>query len=186
MSVGMVTVRWLPEALGQADQGPHLIELYTNTDWDGWAKTIALGGTATWESWDALTSDQSMSHPWGAAGLLGIQQYILGIKPLKTQYEQIQIKPLEFNQKLISAKGTLPSDRGDITVNWNRNDSRFVMTLTIPDNMTAKVYIPKSGTAGAAIKVDGVDVTGTEEGNYVYVENIGSGTHTFEREATVF
>ncbi len=185
MSVGMVTVRWLPEAIGQADQGPHLIDLYTNTDWDGWAKTVALGGTATWESWDALTSDQSMSHPWGTAGLLGIQQYILGILPLKPQHEQIQVKPLEFNQKLSSAKGTLPSDRGDITVNWNRDNARFLMTLIIPDNMTAKVYVPKSGTTGTVIKVDGVNVTGTEEGNYVYVENIGSGTHTFERQAAV-
>jgi alpha-L-rhamnosidase len=183
MSVGMVTVRWLPEAIGQADQGPHLIELYTNTNWDGWAKTITQGATATWESWDALTSGQSMSHPWGVAGLPGIQQYILGIKPLKPQHEQIQVKPLEFNQKLSSAKGTLPSDRGDITVSWNRNDSRFVMTLTIPDNMTAKVYVPKSGTTGAMIKVDGEETIGTEEGNYVYMENIGSGTHTFERQA---
>jgi alpha-L-rhamnosidase len=49
--------------------------------------------------------------------------------------------------------------------------------------MTAKVYVPKSGTAGATIKVDGVDITGTEEGNYIYIENIGSGTHTFERQA---
>ena len=183
MSVGMVTVRWLPEAIGRADQGPHLIDLYTNTDWDGWAKTITLGATATWESWDALTNGQSMSHPWGTAGLLGIEQYILGIKPLKPQYELIQIRPLDFHYSLSAAAGTLPTDRGDITVEWDHNDSRFLMTLTIPDNMTAKVYVPKSGTTGAAIKVDGNQTTGTEEGDYVYVENIGSGTHTFERAA---
>jgi len=184
MSVGMVTVRWLPEAIGQADQGPHLINLYTNTDWDGWAKTIALGGTATWESWDALTNGQSMSHPWGAAGLLGIQQYILGIRPLKPQHELIQVKPLDFYNSLNSANGTLPTDRGDITVDWDRNNTRFLMTLTIPDNITAIVYVPKCGTTGAAIKVDGVQTTGAEEGNYVYVENIGSGVHIFERAAT--
>jgi alpha-L-rhamnosidase len=184
MSVGMVTVRWLPEAIGQADQGPHLIDLYTNTDWDGWAKTIALGGTATWESWNANTSGQSMSHPWGAAGLLGIQQYILGIKLLKPQHEEIQVKPLEFNQKLSSASGTLPTDRGDITVEWDRNSTRFFMTLTIPVNIKAKVYVPKSGTKGNTIKVNEIEATGTEEGNYVYVENIGSGTHTFERAAS--
>jgi alpha-L-rhamnosidase len=57
------------------------------------------------------------------------------------------------------------------------------MTVTLPDNMIAKVYVPKSGTAGAIVKVDGVDVTGTEQGDYVYVENIGSGVHTFERTA---
>ncbi|MFC1781632.1 family 78 glycoside hydrolase catalytic domain [Planctomycetota bacterium] len=183
MSVGMVTVRWLPEAIGQADQGSHLIELYTNTNWDGWARTIALGGTTTWESWDAHTNGQSMSHPWGAVGLLGIQQYILGIQPLKPQHEKIQIKPLEFNQKLNHAKGTLPTDRGDITVDWERNSDRFLMTLTTPDNITALVYVPKSGTMGATIKVDGVEITGVEEGNYVFVENIGSGIHTFERRA---
>jgi alpha-L-rhamnosidase len=185
MSVGMVTVRWLPESIGRADQGPHLIDLYTNTDWDGWAKTIALGGTATWESWDALTSGQSMSHPWGTAGLLGIQQYILGIKPLKPQHELIQIKPLDFHDSLSSARGTLPTDRGDITVEWDRNDSRFLMTITIPDNIKVKVYVPKCGTTGTAIKVDGIQTTGTEEGNYIFVENIGSGIHTFERVTTM-
>jgi alpha-L-rhamnosidase len=181
MSVGMVTVRWLPEAIGQADQGPHLLELYTNPDWDGWAKTITLGATATWESWDALTTGQSMSHPWGAAGLIGIEQYILGIKSLKPQHEQIQVKPLDFGQKLGSAGGTLPTNRGDITLEWDRNEARFLMTLTTPDNMTAKVYVPKCNTTGASIKVDGIQTTGTEEGNYVYVDNIGSGVHTFER-----
>ncbi len=181
MSVGMVTVRWLPEALGQADQGPHLFDLYTQADWDGWARTITLGGTATWESWDALTNGQSLSHPWGAAGLLGICEYILGIRPLKPQHEMIQIKPLDFDGKLVRAEGTLPTDRGDITVDWNRTDTRFLLTLTTPDNVTATVYVPKGGTSGTRVKVDGVHIAGIEEGDYIYIENVGSGTHTFER-----
>jgi alpha-L-rhamnosidase len=183
MSVGMVTLRWLPEAIGQADEGPHLIELYTNTEWDGWAKIISLGGTATWESWDAITKGQSLSHPWGAVGLLGIQEYILGIKPLKPQHELILVKPLEFNQKLKHADGMLPTDRGDIAISWDRIDTLFSMTLNLPDNITANVYVPKSGTSGAAVKVNGVDTIGTEEGNYIYVGEIGSGIHTFERNA---
>jgi alpha-L-rhamnosidase len=183
MSVGMVTLRWLPEAIGQADEGSHLIELYTNTEWDGWAKIISLGGTATWEAWDAITTGQSLSHPWGAVGLLGIQQYILGVKPLKPQHELIQVKPLEFNQKLRHASGILPTDRGDIAVSWERIDTIFSMTLNLPDNVKAEVYIPKSGTSGTAVKVNGVDTIGTEEGNYICVGEIGSGTYTFERAA---
>jgi alpha-L-rhamnosidase len=183
MSVGMVTVRWLPEALGQADQGPHLIELYTNPNWDGWAQTISLGGTATWESWDALTNGQSLSHPWGAAGLPGICEYILGVKPLKPQHEMIQVKPLEFEGELTGVMASLPTDRGDIAIDWKRHDAQYSLTLTLPDNMTARVYVPKSGTAGPKVKVDGVDTTGTEEGNYVFVGEFGSGTHTFVRTA---
>ncbi len=183
MSVGMVTLRWLPEALGQADEGPHLIQLYTNPEWDGWAKTISLGGTATWESWNAITNGQSLSHPWGAVGLLGIQEYILGIKPLKSQHELIQVKPLEFNQKLEHADGILPTDRGDIAISWTRIDTLFTMSLDLPDNVKANVYVPKSGTSGSAVKVDGLVTNGAEEGNYICVGEIGSGSHTFERAA---
>ena len=181
MSVGMVTLRWLPASLGQADQGPHLIDLYTNPDWDGWAKTVALGGTATWETWDALTSGESLSHPWGAVGLLGIQQFILGVGPMSPQHETVRIKPLDFQDKLASAQGTLPTDRGDITVAWDRNRTRFLMTLTLPDNIAAHVTLPKCGTPGTLIKVDGAPVTGMEQGHYIAVGKVGSGIHTFER-----
>ncbi len=183
MSVGMVTLRWLPEAIGQADEGPHLIELYTNTEWDGWAKSISLGGTATWEAWDAISTGQSLSHPWGAVGLLGIQEYILGIKLLKPQHELIQVKPLEFKQVLRHASGTLPTDRGDISISWERTDTLFSMTLNLPDNVKANVYVPKSGTSGTAVKVNGEETTGTEEGNYILVGEFGSGINTFERAA---
>jgi len=181
MSVGMVTVRFLPEALGKADQGPHLFDLYTNTEWDGWAKTVKLGGTVTWESWDANLNDNSMSHPWGAAGLLGMQEYILGIQVLKPQHELIQVKPLDFDNKLSFVKGVYPTDKGDIVINWNKSATDYSMKLTIPVNMKAKVYVPKGGIKGVSVKVDGVVTKATEEGNYLFVETIGSGSHTFER-----
>lgn len=183
MQIGMQCLRWLPQALGESDEGAHLIQLYTDSSWEGWAKLLTKGATAVWECWDADITSQSMSHPWGSAGLYGIQQYMLGMKVLLPQHEKIQIKPLTFDTSLTGAAGTLPTDRGEVTVNWDRNESRFYMTLTIPDNMKAKVYVPKSGTTGAIVKVDGGNVTGVEEGNYVYVDNIGSGTHTFERAA---
>jgi len=183
MSSGMVTLRWLPEALGQADEGPPLLELYTNPEWDGWAQTLSLGGTATWESWDAITNGQSLSHPWGASGLLGIQQYILGIIPLKPQHELIQVKPLDFKQQLKHVNGSLPTDRGNIDIRWTRTDTLFTMMLTIPDNIRARIYVPESGTSGTAVKVDGIETIGIEEGNYIFVGEFGSGKHTFERNA---
>lgn len=181
MSVGMVTLRYLPEAIGEAAEGEHLLKLYTNASWDGWAKTISLGGTVTWESWDANTNNQSMSHPWGAIGLAGIQQYILGIKILKPQHEVIQVKPLDFKNKLSQVSGSFPTDKGNIEVAWDRNDKRFSLTLAIPDNVEAKVYVPKCDIPGKTLKVDGKEVSGKEEGNYILIENIGSGKHTFER-----
>lgn len=181
MSVGMVTLRYLPEAIGEAGEAEHLLKLYTNTGWDGWAKTISLGGTVTWESWDAHTNNQSMSHPWGAIGLAGIQQYILGVKTLRPQHEVLQVKPLDFKGTLSRVSGSFPTDKGNIAVSWDRDDKRFLLTLSIPDNVEAKVYIPKSGASGSKLKVDGKEVSAKEEGDYLLIENTGSGKHTFER-----
>lgn len=181
MSVGMVCLRWLPESIGLADEGEHLIDLYTNPGWDGWAKTIALGGTATWESWDANTTNQSMSHPWGAVGLLAMQNYILGIKALAPQHEKIQIKPLWFADKLTYAKGTYPTDKGDIKVDWNYTNNNYHLKISVPNNCTAKVYLPKCGKTGNTVKLNNKEIVATEEGNYLYIDNVGSGEHHFER-----
>lgn len=184
MSVGMVTLRWLPEAIGQANEGQHLIDLYTNTSWYGWAKTVARGGSVTWESWvsdsTAYNTSESLSHPWGAVGLLAMQNYMLGIKSLKPQNELIQIKPLFFDSKLTSAKGTYPTDRGTVSVDWNYSNTNYTLNVIIPTNITANVYIPKCGRTGNLLKVDGVTVSGIVEGDYICVKNVGSGAHIFE------
>jgi alpha-L-rhamnosidase len=181
MSVGMVTVRYLPQAIGIADEGAHLINLYTNTEWDGWAKNIKQGATVTWESWDADKHNESMSHPWGAAGLFGYTEYILGVKTLKPQDELIQVKPLDFGVALDNAKGVLPSDRGDIKIDWKRAVGTYTLNLTIPTNMKANVFVPKGAGTGNQIMMDGKPVAATPDGNYLYVNNVGSGKHAFTR-----
>jgi alpha-L-rhamnosidase len=182
MSVGMATVYWLIRALGEADQGEHLLDLYTNAEWDGWARCLAQGATCTWESWDAGEGGGlSQSHGWGAIGLCGLQQYVLGVKPLLPQFEKIQVKPLDFGSKLASAGGRLPTERGEVHVGWQRGADRFRLTLDLPVNVQAHVCLPKLDRWDTTMCVDGVEMTGVVEGNYVAVDNIGSGTHTFER-----
>ena len=127
MNVGMVCLRWLIESIGKANEGEHLIDLYTNSAWDGWAKILTQGATVT----------------WGAVGLVAIQKYILGIQPLTPQHNKVQIKPLYFGDKLTFAKGTYITDKGDIYVDWVKNKNSYSLTVDIPDNMIARVYIPK-------------------------------------------
>ncbi|MFV8325341.1 family 78 glycoside hydrolase catalytic domain [Flavobacterium sp. ZS1P14] len=181
MSVGMVTVRFLPQALGLVEEGLHLLDLYTNPAWDGWAKTVSKGGTATWECWDALELNQSLCHPWGTSGLDGIQQFILGVRSIKPQHELIQIKPLDFQGKLANVSGTVPTDKGDIQVTWKIKSKTYQLKLLSPNNVTAEVYIPKGNSSSNEVKVNGKTVTAKPIGNYLLIENIGSGKHVFER-----
>ncbi|MFT4177632.1 MAG: family 78 glycoside hydrolase catalytic domain [Luteolibacter sp.] len=181
MRVGMITVRWLVLALGEARQGPHLIDLFTNKEWDGWANNLSKGATSTWESWDADTTGQSMSHAWGAIGVEGYIRYILGIRPTKPQYEEVLIQPLDFANKLDWAKGTITTERGPISVHWKRNGDSLAMQVEIPVNVTAKIALPKGKTSSTALTLNGKPAIATEEGDYLILTGIGSGKHTIIR-----
>jgi alpha-L-rhamnosidase len=181
MSVSALGILQLVRALGEANQGPALLNLYTNANQYGWAQILSLGGTATWESWTANTDGNSESHGWGAVGLDGYVRYILGVKPLTAQFEQVQIMPLDFSNSLAFASGTLLTDRGTIAVEWDRNAILYHLAVTIPVNITATVYVPQINLTNTIVNVDGTNVTGTLTNGYLGVSNIGSGAHTFER-----
>ncbi len=178
MSVGMVTLPWLIRAIGEADEGEHLIRLFTDPDWNGWAQCLKRGATCTWEAWDADTTGNSQSHAWGASGLEGYVRYILGIRPLEPQYEKVLIKPLDFGGRLGSAGGNILTDRGSVSVSWKSSSSMYGMQLELPVNMTARVAVPKGRSPDPVVHVDGKPMRGTVEGNYVVVDGIGSGHHT--------
>ncbi len=181
MSVSALGILQLVRALGEANQGPALLNLYTNANQYGWAQILSLGGTATWESWTANTDGNSESHGWGAVGLDGYVRYILGVKPLTAQFEQVQIMPLDFSNTLASASGTLLTDRGTIAVEWDRNATFYNLAATIPINVTATIYVPQAGLSSTTINVDGTNVTGTLTNGYLGISGIGSGAHNIQR-----
>lgn len=181
MKVGMVTVMWLVRALGEAGEGEALLDLLTNPEQPGWARCLELGATATWESWDALETHQSQSHAWGAAGLEAHTRYILGIRPVKPQYEEVLIAPLDFRGKLEAAKGTIATDRGPISVDWKHTPDSFGIKVDIPVNVTATVSLPRGKAASPVVRVNGNEVTATVEGDRLVIPRVGSGRHTIVR-----
>ncbi|BCX47915.1 hypothetical protein HAHE_18230 [Haloferula helveola] len=181
MSVGMVTLPWLVRAVGEAEEGEHLIELFTNDTWLGWARCLSLGATATWESWDADSTGESLSHAWGAAGLEGYLRYILGVRPLEPQYGKVEIKPLDFGASLDRAEGVFPTDRGDISVKWEKTSDSYRMDVDLPFNVLATVSIPKGASADPTVFIDGFEVAATVEDEFIRVPWIGSGLHTIVR-----
>jgi alpha-L-rhamnosidase len=185
MSVSALGIIQLVRALGEANQGPALLNLYTNANQYGWAQILSFGGSATWESWTANADGSSESHGWGAVGLDGYVRYILGIKPLTAQFGQVQIMPLDFGNNLSTASGTVTTDRGAISVEWDRSATLYHLAVTIPDNVTATIYVPQTELTDTTVTVDGVNVTGTltsldgTPNGYLGVSGIGSGTPTF-------
>jgi alpha-L-rhamnosidase len=181
MSVSALGILQLVRALGEAGQGPQLLDLYTNANQFGWAQILSHGATATWESWTANTDGDSESHGWGAVGLDGYIRYILGVKALAPQFARVQIMPLDFGATLASASGSLLTDRGTIAVKWDRDAKLYHLAVTIPVNVTATVYVPRAGGVNTALTVDGAKVSGTLANGYIGVSGIGSGAHDIQR-----
>jgi alpha-L-rhamnosidase len=182
MSVGMVTVSWLVRALGESGEGEALLDLFTNEKQPGWARSLARGATATWESWDADVTGDSLSHAWGAAGLEGYVRYVLGIRPLAPQYEKVLIKPLDFGAKLTWARGRIATDRGEIAVEWRRGAGGYELRVDLPVNITAAVEIPAGPTDEPVLRLDGVPVGFSRVGDRLVVPAVGSGEHVLARE----
>ena len=177
MRSGMVTLPWLIHAIGRAEEGEYLFELYTNKEWLGWARCLSLGATSTWETWYANEDGQSMSHSWGISGLEGYVRYILGIRPISPQYEKVLIKPLDFGDKLEWAKGAITTDRGLIKVDWNRSPEQYTMKVEIPVNVDAIVALPKGVAENPTVYLDEKQIKAEDDGDFLTIKNVGSGEH---------
>lgn len=175
MSVGMVTLRWLPESLGLNGQGEHLYDLYTNKEGYGWANILSQGATFTWESWNAPVHDESMSHPWGVAGLLAMQNYFLGVKTLLPQNLKILVQPLDFKDKLHAASGIYHTDAGPVNVKWERSVNSFTLDLEVPVNVETQVLLPLENAT--SLIVNGKKAELNQYGKFLRVDNLGSGKY---------
>ncbi|MBN2164440.1 MAG: family 78 glycoside hydrolase catalytic domain [Pontiellaceae bacterium] len=180
--VGMVTMPMLIRALGESGAGDQLVEILTDEKEPGWAQCLAKGATATWEAWDADTTKQSRSHAWGASGLEAYVRYILGIRPLAPQYEEVLIQPLDCGSDLDWAKGHITTDRGPIYVHWKLLPEGYALQVTLPANVIARIALPKGSSSRFSVYLDGKKVRTDTDGNFVIVSRVGSGEHTLVRK----
>ena len=160
MQMGPMTAHRLLAAL--ADRPDQVVARLTDTKGPGWGNILARGGTFTWESWDAPETGQSHSHPWGSTSLVDVQQTLLGVTVTAPAAAQIRVKPPLSG--LDRASGTVPVQRGDVRVSWERGRGGFSLAVDVPVNVRAQVYVPDRSPDGYAI------------------HEVGSGHHEFHQE----
>ena len=149
------------------------------TDDENWWSMITAGSTITTEFFPAKNNGGDWNHAWGAAPANIIPRHLMGIQPIEPAFAKMQIKPQIGD--LTYADLTLPTIRGDVKVEVKKTSSLYTIKINIPANTKAKVYVRKYNNNGTTVKVNGVNKKGTEEGEFIVFDNVGSGTHTFER-----
>jgi hypothetical protein len=187
MKQGPMDLRQLEAALVATGRIGTLVSLLTDPGADGPAKILAEGGTFMWEQWDPgcavagctgsqvdQGSNESFSHGWGAAGISGILQGVLGVGVTSPGASAVTITVPD--QGVRHASGTEWTERGPVRVDWTRTVTGYTVRLDVPDNVTATVILP--GTGYSANGAGAPRLTSTGGGRSTFTA--GSGHTVFE------
>jgi hypothetical protein len=144
---------FLLEGLYRTGHGEIANRLMLDTDASEGARTWAymlygLGATVTTEAWNEKNKpNMTLSHPWGAAPAHMIASGILGVIPTSPAYEtfDVRVSPHGIGE----AAGWIPTVRGQIGVAFGHSDEGLDLTVTVPPNTTATVYLPNGQVAYA-------------------------------------
>jgi alpha-L-rhamnosidase len=134
------------EALAVTGRPGDVVTRLTDTTTDGWAKILSEGATFMWEVWNPsdLIGD-TMSHGWGANVLVAIQQTLLGVQFTGAGGATVSVAPPAGG--LSSARGTVPTPHGTLSVSWHRATATSTVTtldVTVPAGTRATVIMPAS------------------------------------------
>ena len=109
---------------------------------DRYADMTSADYSTLWENWDMYWG--SKNHAWSGGPLVIMSKHFAGIAPLGAGYERVQIDPQYALTDSMTC--TVPSIKGLITLNYEKSGKSYVINLTLPEDMEAVLYIPKSAT----------------------------------------
>lgn len=177
MRQGPMTVHWLAEALREGGQGDALVALLTNPDDFGWAQSLEQGLTFTPEAWVQSGSANSQSHGWSANTMTDVVEEVVGIRIAEAGARSFEVVVPEL--ELESASGTTHTQRGPVSVAWDRSSGLTAATVSVPVNTTSTVSVPVAdGNVVAGRNGDvAAEPLGVEDGRALFA--IGSGTWAF-------
>ena len=172
LTAGDVGYRYLLRALADGGRSDVIFDINNQSDKPGYGMQLAKGKTSLTEAWDGGSSQNHF--------MLGqIQEWfyhdLAGIRSGGNGFKQIVIAPQPVGD-VTWVKASYQSIRGTIISDWKRGDGKFALTVSIPANTTAQVYVPAKSLAKVQ-PAAGVKFLRQEAGCAVFES--GSGKYTF-------
>ena len=184
MTAGDIGFRSLLQALAQGGRSDLIYRMINQDTKPGYGFMLKKGETSLTEAWDAnLTTSHNhfmlgQITEWFYKDLAGIDCDASG-----PGFKKIIIKPTPVGD-LTWVKASYDSVRGKITSEWKRDNSTFKLSVTIPPNTTATVWLPS--TSAQDVKENGRRLDGLPGVKLLRHENgytllsVESGQHDFE------
>ncbi|WP_353197860.1 family 78 glycoside hydrolase catalytic domain, partial [Parapedobacter defluvii] len=183
LSTGIFGTKMLFDVLRAGDRNDVAYRIANQRDFPGWGHMIENGATTVWETWKYSDNTFSQNHPmFGSVGEW-FYRSLLGINDGAPGFKRIVIKPQPAGD-LTQAQGEFQSVYGTISSSWRVVENGLELTVAIPVNTRAEIWIPIA--YGTAITEGGKPLDQVAEianvggeGGYTVVE-IGSGKYQFQ------
>ncbi len=206
LSTGFIGTSILNQTLSEVGASDMAYTLLLQHDYPSWLYSVDQGATTIWENWDSYTIENGFKDPgmnsfnhyaYGAVGEW-MYRYMAGIEADESQpgFQHFILQPTpdlrsgedlpEGQTNITWVDCTYDSIYGDVGSKWQTGeDGRMTLTVTVPTNTTATLYLPLV-TEEDAVLLDGtllsdrtgVIVQGVEDCKAVV--ELGSGTYTFQ------
>lgn len=184
LTTGIFGTKYMLLALSDMGRPEVAYTVANQRTFPGWGYMVENGATTLWEHWAFSDNTYSHNHPmfgsvseWFIKALAGIQP-----DPEAVGFDRIVIRPHPVGD-LRWAGARHRTARGLVTSAWRRAGGTLFLTVTVPANTTATVFVPTRDARSAreggvpAGRAKGVRFLGTKEGSAVY--QVGSGRYSF-------
>ncbi len=144
-TTGDIGYRYLLRALADGGRSDVIFEMTDQTNKPGYGMQVAKGKTSLTEAWDGGSSQDHFMlgqiQEWFFHDLAGIQN-----SPDSAGFKKIIIAPHPVGD-VTWTRASYDSIRGRIVSDWKRAGGKFRLSVAIPANTTAEVYVPVKPTA---------------------------------------
>ena len=183
LSTGFLGTPHLLSVLEEGGRADVAYRLLRQDSYPSWLYQVRMGATTVWERWDSIRPDGTFQDPGMNSfnhygfGAVGDWMYrsLAGIRPAEPGYRKIEIRPVP-GSGLGAARGAYESPYGRIESSWTQQGGRYELTVAVPPNTTATVYVPADDPARVPAPA-GAQPAGAEDGYAVFT--VGSGRYTF-------
>lgn len=141
MACSVFGAQFLLDALYDLGYQDNALDLLADTSARSWYNMIRMGSTMTTEAWNANIKDNmDWNHAWGTAPANIIARRLMGVRPIAPGFARVEIRPQISTLEYANIR--TPSPRGPITVDLKTVKGKRMLSVSIPPNTTAEVYVP--------------------------------------------
>jgi alpha-L-rhamnosidase len=147
VGTGLVGAQFLMRTLTENGRADLAYKIATEPTYPGWGYMVAKGATTVWELWNGDTADPAMNsgnHVMQIGDLaVWMYEYLAGIRPdpANPGFRHILIHPYPAGD-LAFVRASHQSPYGKIATAWKRESGTFTLSVSIPPNTTATVWMP--------------------------------------------